>query len=206
MAATKLFQFTDNLLDRQIEELVRNSWGSNGVYWKDDILPLANVTPVGPSLTPVLSTDGEGWLFHDAQDEGAVIVVQISHGWEIGASIKPHIHWQKTTDAAGDVEWELYYDMAENGGDFSGAYTPLATAWGPIADTVDNGTANRLLITPLGEIDMSAVTTPSAMIKFRISRIAGSGANDTYGGDVKALSFDYHYRVNAPGGRDEYTK
>ena len=132
--------------------------------------------------------------------------MQINHDCQQGANvvIKPHIHWRKTTAAAGNVDWRLEYKYAPVGGDF-GAYVQLGTDKNtPIPATVDNNTATRHLITSFG--DLTLTVGLSTMVYFKLTRVASDTVNDTYNGNALAMSFDYHYPVDSPGSAQEYVK
>lgn len=175
-------------------------------FYNDHRILLTGINPVGPATAPTQDPNGEGWLFAAAADNVAVLVTQMPHDWKEGTIITPHIHWQKTSDAAGDVQWKLEYDISSPGGDFSGSYTEVDTVNAPVAGTVDNDTAVRHLITSFGDLDLTGETL-SAIIKFKISRLGSSGgASDDYAANALALSFDFHYQLDRPGSRQEFTK
>lgn len=175
-------------------------------YTLDEQVALAGINPVGPATAPTEDPAGEGWLFSGVTtDNVAVIGRQINHNSEQGTvTIVPHIHWRKTTAAAGNVVWRLEYKLAAVGGDF-GDYVQVGTDQKtPIAATVDNSTATRHLITSFG--NLSIPVGLSTKIFFKLTRVASDTINDTYNADALAMSFDYHFRVDSPGSSEEYRK
>lgn len=176
-------------------------------YWKDEQISLNGVNPTGPAAAPTADPAGEGWLFAGTStDNAGVMGRQINHDCVQGEHvvIMPHVHWRKTTDAAGDVVWRLEYKYAKPGGDF-GAYIQLGSDQKtPVTALVDNNTAARHLITAFGQLSLSVHL--STKIYFRLTRVASDTVNDTYAADALAMSFDYHYPADSPGSLSEYQK
>ena len=171
--------------------------------WNDVVTSFVGFNPPGGALdAPDVSADDGTLLFDDTDVEVAALFVQMPHSWEVGTVIRPHVHWKKTTDAAGDVAWKLEYKVANAGGDFAATYTDLGTFTDTAEGTVDNDTAARHLITGFGEIDMTGYTESCVLI-FKLSRV-GTDAGDTYAADAAALSFDVHYLVDSLGSTAEY--
>lgn len=185
-------------------------WAASGVlyvepFWKDEQIALTGINPVGPATAPTADPDGEGWLFAGAStDNVAVLGRQINHDCVQGVvTIGPHVHWRKTTAQAGNVTWRLEVKSAPVGGDF-GAYVQLAEVSLPIAATVDNNTVARHLITSFGDYELTVGL--STKVYFKLTRVASNIGTDTYPGNALAMSFDYHYPVDAPGSVSEYSK
>jgi hypothetical protein len=175
-------------------------------YFKDQIISLVGINPVGPAAAPVVDPNGEGWLFAGAStDNVAVLGIQINHDSIQGATtIHPHVHWRKTTAAAGNVTWRLEVKSAAVGGDF-GAYAQVGTDVStPIVVTVDNNTTTRHLITAFDAVPLTVGL--STMLVFKLTRVASNTVTDTYAGDALAMSFDFHYEVDSPGSAAEYSK
>jgi hypothetical protein len=168
-------------------------------YWNDVQGVLAGVNPVGPAAPPQGDTAGEGWLYDGNSTELAVITVQTPHDMLPGSDIYPHVHWRKTTDAAGDVLWHCDARAATPGGDF-GAYAEVGESSTPVAGTVDNDTAARHLVTSFGVLSMTGASV-STIVHFKLSRLGGT---DSYGADALALSFDCHYQIAAPGTANQF--
>lgn len=177
-----------------------------GPYYKDQIISLVGINPAGPATAPTLDPNGEGFLFGGGTtDNVAVLGVQINHDCLQGAvTIYPHVHWRKTTAAAGNVTWRLEAKSAAVGGDF-GAFAQVGTDVStPIGATIDNNTAERHLITSFGSLSLTVGL--STMLVFRLTRVASNTGTDTYNADVLAMSFDFHYPVDTPGSVSQYSK
>lgn len=175
-------------------------------YWRDEMIDLSGVNPVGPATAPTADPDGEGFLFDGGTtDSVAVLGRQINHDCAQGLEVPivPHLHWRKTTNASGAVLWKLDYKLAAPGGDFAD-YTEWGTASAPIDATVDNNTAARHLISSFG-MKLIPVSL-STKIYFKLTRQASVTSTDTYAADALAMSFDYHYPADSPGSYEEYRK
>ena len=175
--------------------------------WEDLRFPAQAINPAGQASPPGVETTGvaSGLLLFDAAGVEIVAgLAQMPHGWDEGTAISPHVHWQKTTSATGNVLWKLDYEVVANGAvaamDYGDSLSSATVAEG----TPDSNTANQCLITGLGTIDMTGQKA-SALIFWRLSRV-GSDGSDTYGADARLLELDFHYRVNSFGSQDLFTK
>ncbi len=169
-------------------------------FWDDLRFPAAAINPVGLGGAAGLSTTGNflaTLLFDASAIEICAGVAQMPHNWKKGTAIHPHIHWTPTTTNVGDVLWQLDYQIAAINGTFSDSYTTLQVT------NSTGGVNNKHFLCEFASINMSAFTGVSAMIMWKISRIANDGA-DTYTGDARLLEFDFHYEIDKPGSFTEY--
>lgn len=173
--------------------------------WDDLRFPANGLRTPGSYNAPDVEPATGLYLFNGgATSEAVAGVAQMPHAWREGTVIKPHVHWTKTTTSStGDVYWQLEYQIANPGGTFAGSYTTIGAST-VASGTPDSDTAWEHLITPLGEIDMSAYTL-SCCIVWVLSRIPTNGA-DTYGQDARFLEFDIHYKQDAVGSYKEFHK
>jgi hypothetical protein len=116
----------------------------------------------------------------------------------MGSEISPHVHWCKTTSAAGTVKWTLEYRWADLGEVFS-AWSSADTATLVISD---GDTAEQHALSEFSKI-IPPANVVSSMMLVKISRVGG---DDTYGADAKLLEFDIHYQIDARGSDTEYVK
>ena len=200
----------DNLIPRELFahlSALSTAKRYNYPYWRDEMIALSGINPVGPETAPTADPNGEGFLFAGVStDNVAVLGMQINHDCAQGLAVPivPHLHWRKTTAAAGNVGWKLEYKYAAPGGDF-GEWAQLgAVQYTPVSATVDNDTATRHLITSFGDLLMPV--SLSTKIYFKLTRVASDTVGDTYGADALAMSFDYHYPADSPGSYEEYEK
>ena len=170
--------------------------GIYGTSWEDLRFPATALNPPGQASDPDLETTTGFYLFAAAGTELLYIAAQMPHAWKEGTTIQPHVHWSKTTSAAGDVVWQLEYEIVPIAGTFAGSYTAISSST-PISPTPDNDTAGEHLITKLGDVSMTNQTL-SCMIAMKLSRLGGDAA-DTYGADARLFEFDIHYQVDTFG-------
>lgn len=166
----------------------------------DDLrFPATSFNPPGLASDPGLDTTDGTFLFSPTATELLFATVQFPHE-TVFTVCHPHIHWAKTTSAAGDVVWYYRYKTARIGqviSSYSG-YTSATTA------VYDDDTALRHLITPLPEIDLEAlgfVRSDTLIIEF--GRIGGD-VLDTYAANAKFLEFDIHTQSTGVGSDTEY--
>lgn len=168
---------------------------SDPLVWDDLRFPAQGINPAGSSAPPSVDTATfpGTLLFSSTQDNLVAGVAQMPHEWAIGDSIHPHVHWAKTTSAAGGVVWEFRYVIANIGETF-GAYS----AWEPCAYQVpDSDLANKQALATFSFLDMTGFKE-SAMVLWQIRRNTAAAA-DTYAGPARLLEFDIHYRKSRLG-------
>jgi hypothetical protein len=169
-----------------------------GDHWDDLRFPVSAVNPPGAASDPdVDATDGT-LLFDASATELVFVQVQMPHKWKHGSFISPHVHWCKTTSAAGTVSWQLEYRWAEIGA--------VLSAWSSADEATlqvsDGDTAEQHALSEFSEIIPPANRT-SSMFLMKVSRV---GSSDTYGADAKLLEFDIHYKIDSRGSDTEYVK
>ena len=172
----------------------------------DDLrFPASAFNPPGLASDPDFDTTNGGFLFAAAGTELVFVSAQLPHGWYEGSILTPHVHWQKTSSAGGNVVWEFAYKWAPIGEAMDAAFTTI-TADAPVPTTPDNDTADEHLITSFGDDILDpAGKQISDMIMMKLSRL-GDHEDDTYGADVRLLEFDIHYEIDAFGSAHQFTK
>lgn len=172
--------------------------------WDDLKFPATAINPPGAASDPDRESTSGMLLFDAAGTELIYALAQMPHGWKEGSTISPHVHWQKTTSAAGNVAWRLQYKHSPIGEVMDAAWTDLGMVTSPVAGTPDNDTADEHLLTSLGQISMAGYTLSHCML-FQLSRVGGD-ASDTYGADARLIEFDLHYEIDALGSEQQYIK
>lgn len=165
--------------------------------WEDLRFPAQAINPAGaPNAATFDTTTYPGTLlFVKNQDSHIAGVAQMPHSWQRGSEIHPHIHWSKTTAAAGTVKWQFRYVVVDIG-EVAGAYS----AWGDHTVVVsDADTAELHALSAFPDIDMSSVGE-SCMIFWELRRDV---SEDTYAATVRLLEVDFHYQTNKLGTKDE---
>lgn len=170
-------------------------------YWEDLRAPATGINPPGAAADPSVDQTLGGFLFSSTATNTIVLFLQLPHGWKEGSLLKPHVHWMKTSAAAGNVVWEMAYRWAPMGEVMDANWTAL-TASSPY--TTDHNLANEHLVTLFPDVDATGKGL-SDMLIVRLSRLGGDAA-DTYGTFAKLLEFDIHYQVDSPGSRQVSVK
>ena len=173
--------------------------------WDDLRFPAQAINPAGQASAPDVDTANTGLLlFDDITTEVVAGLAQMPHAWREGSNIVPHVHWAKTTSAAGNVLWQLDYEVVANGDVAALNYPDQLQTSSVVDGTPDDDTANRMLISSFGEIDMTGHEA-SVLIFWKLSRIGGDAA-DTYGADALLAELDFHYVIDSLGSDEQFTK
>ena len=180
---------------------------SSSVYrnvWDDLRFPVQSINPPGQASDPDVEASTGILLFDSAGTELVYGVAQMPHTWVEATIVRPHIHWTKTTSAAGDVLWQLDYEWKNVGETFDGDYPNQLQVTETASGTPDTDTAWKHLISPFGPVEMADLRI-SCMMLWRLSRIGGDAA-DTYGADARLLEFDVHFQADNLGSLQEFIK
>ena len=165
--------------------------------WDDLRAPATAIPLQGQSGDPDADTDGT-LLFDDSTAEQVSIIWQMPHAWIHGSGVRLHVHWAKSTDAAGDVEWEMRYRTVANGA--------VASAWSEwaAADARSHTLASdqAVVIDAWSEIAMTGLIG-SCMLGVQIRRNPAA-TDDTYAADARLWEADIHYMVGNLGSEEEY--
>lgn len=155
----------------------------------------AKVTDDGAASTGVFAwhfDDGEYIEFH----------VQMPHGWKVGSTIYPHIHFECTSDVDPtdkfDIELEYFWvDINED----RPANTTLINQ--ECETGVDTDTMHQIVNIPSAGISGVGHTLSSILI-CRLERIAA--ASDNYADQIIIYDFDIHYEIDTVGSRQITSK
>lgn len=195
-------------LEQEVETLrVRLSTPPPPRYsWKDLLGPVTGINPLGAASDPDIDPADGALLFDDTTEEVIAAIYQVNHDWAGGVlpeglEGRLHVHWSKTSNAAGDVEWEYCYRV------FSAGDVPPAWSSWAAADTRSEAVdaTQKQIIDGFPAIDLSGQEV-SCIISVQVRRNPAAG-DDTYGADAKLWSMDIHYLCTGGDGSDlEYTK
>jgi len=180
----------------------------NGYEWDDLRFPATAINPPGQVSDPDVEATTGLLLFDAAGTELIYALAQMPHSWKEGSEISPHVHWTKTTSAAGNVAWQLRHQILPIGEVGPDEWTDDGIITSPVGGTPDNDTAWEHLISSWPDIPMVDGTSKfslSTCILFEISRVGGN-AGDTYAADARLLEFDLHYQINSLGSEVEFVK
>lgn len=166
--------------------------------WDDLRFPATAINPPGAASDPDWDVTDGGWLFDPGSTEVLYLVAQLPHTWIEGSTLKPHVHWEKSTSAAGNVLWQLRYEWSSIGQ----VRSTLTTLNASTPEISDQDTADLHAITPLGDIDGTGRGI-SDMLMMRLERVGGNPA-DTYDADVRLLEFDIHFQIGRIGTEEQF--
>ncbi len=169
------------------------------VQWDDLRFPATAINPPGQVNDPDWDNTKGGWLFAASSTEQLWLIAQLPHAWKEGSILKPHVHWEKSTSAAGNVFWELTYswssiNTARTGETIIDQDTPVVAS-----DILD---VQQLSAFP--DIDATGKKI-SDMLVMKLARVGGNAA-DTYGADARLLEFDIHVQIDSRGSIGEFDK
>lgn len=167
--------------------------------WDDLRFPVTGVSIGGFASPPDVQTDTGLLLFDAAAIETIGVLAQLPHAWKEGSDIKPHVHWAKTSDAAGDVVWSLRYKWF-NIGEVQPAWSSVLTA----TDVAAADATQKQMISTFPLIS-GAGKTISSLFLCQIGRLATDGGDD-YAADALLYEFDIHYQSDSGGSIAEFTK
>lgn len=180
----------------QLLEGLLEGWLEYFSMFDDMDAPASAVAPI-PAFAPDRDDDGTLLFDHNTTQQGAV-VRQIPHSWKEGTIIYPHVHWSKTTDAAGDVAWEYRYRIIN-----VNQIVPSWSSWIPVATrSFAVASEQRLIIDEFPPLTMTTVTL-SAMLSIQIQR---NTANDDYGDDARFWEWDAHIEKNKHGSEQPFVE
>jgi len=165
--------------------------------WDDLRTPATAIPLQGQTGDPDVDTDGT-LLFDDSDAEQVALIFQMPHAWVHGSGVRLHVHWSKSTDAAGDVVWEEKHRIIKNGS-VPGAWTDWAAATSR-SQTIASDQA--VLIDGFTEIQMTDCIG-SDMLHVLIRRNPDA-ATDNYAADARLFDADMHYMVRGLGSEQEY--
>jgi hypothetical protein len=116
------------------------------------------------------------------------------HAWKVGTPVSLHLHWAKTTSAAGTVKWQSKYEWT-NIGDTRAGFSSYVDGTEGIPNSNIAGKHALFEFTDLPGTGKGI----SSMINVVIQRVSSGGTPDTYGAAVKLFEVDIHYLVDGFG-------
>jgi hypothetical protein len=180
-------------------------WDLSSTYWDDLTAPATAINPPGAASDPGREST-TGLLRFDASSTELIYhLFHVGHTWNEESDLKPHVHWEKTTSAAGNVAWQLstqITSIVDGVGQTRSGWTDRSSV--STSSTQDHDTADQQLLTPLATLSMTGHTISTSILA-RLQRVGGD-ASDTYAADARLLEFDIHYQRNSLGSILEYAK
>lgn len=223
MPATKLFNFDDGKLDRQIEELCRainqlKSFGTKASYseFEDDgtIHLIGDATgwdDSGASIgvwalgaTGLTADTLVGNIKQVRFDQGNITnipAIQLSHRMKVGSVIKPHLHIINKA-AVGATAYNVDFTF-----EYGWVNINAAMASTTVTETKTVSFQNAAALTHkmciFSDITPSAVQGGiSSLFMCTLTRVA-SGVQPLTGNNIFAAGFDLHFEIDTPAGSRE---
>jgi len=169
--------------------------------WNDYNIPGLSLRG-GAASPDLIALNGATYIYGYAFDGGSLTesvsgVVEILHGYKEGTDVLPHIHWQPSTNAAGNVKWFIeYYYVVPNG-------SATTTTTLSVVDAA-SGEAWSGEVIEFGVIDGTDFVI-GTQIHFAIYRDP-TDAQDTYTDDAILDQFGIHVQVESNGSINTFTK
>jgi hypothetical protein len=164
--------------------------------WEDLRFPAQGINPAGAADAPTVDTTLTGYpgtlLFSGSQDNIIAGIAQLPHAWKRGSAIRLHIHWSKPVGSASATTWVLYYRILGFAGEVHGNLVGPVSATATIGDPT---TANSMMITTFGEIDLTG-QKESTCLAWQIRRMGNTDADN---GTARLFEFDIHYQTDKAG-------
>lgn len=160
--------------------------------------------PTGPNVPPwdVFLGAIRTMHFRDGFADEVYSQIQFTHGYIIGGTVYPHVHFTPKTADVGTVIWELEYVWARERSHFADPQTLQVTYTIPVGG--EQWHHSIAVFDPISGVDANNVTRGlSSMFMFRLAR---RGDIDTYPADVSLLEFDIHVPIDTLGSFGEYEK
>lgn len=133
--------------------------------------------------------------FRNNQSDELHMVYQMNHAWKPGSTVRPHIHVIPLAAATGVIRFVGQYAWA-----LSGVEAPANVGWTPF--TVDHAVlaseVNKLDIISLAEVVPPAAAQESDCLLVYLKRDGGA-PEDTYAGNLAAVSLDCHFQMEKDG-------
>ena len=181
-------------------------WNTNGtlvdfVGW-DDMKAPATSLKVGSTAPSADATNGWLTFAHNA-DAFVFHQFQLPHAWKEGSFLSPHVHWMKTTSAAGEVEWQFSYKWATIGQVVDTNFTDLTVLTPAVSD---GDTAYQHALSAFADIDASGRKI-SDMLIVKLTRLGSSySGSNHYTAPAALLEMDIHYQIDSFGSIQEFQK
>ena len=168
--------------------------------WDDLRFPSQGINPPGAAADPTRSATTGLLGFSGSVDNIICGVAQMPHSWKRGSSVRPHLHLRFPTSQSGNSRWKFEYDIAD-------VQTPFINNYGTYSDggtiTIANPqNISQEVLSSFNSISMTNLKE-SAVIIWRISRLANSDSLDTDTSTIVLLEFDIHFETEKIGTKTE---
>jgi hypothetical protein len=160
--------------------------------WDDLRLTSNAINPVGPIAAPDVSTTTGSLLFSGTADNACVILFELPETLKPGYdSLYLHLHWSKTTAAAGSVRWTMTYHIHD-----VDSLADDETAEVRLMEATAISSTQKHMVSSIG---IPNTVRASSIIHITLYRRAIE-AGDDYEADVDLMLVDLRYPLDRPGG------
>lgn len=169
--------------------------------WDDLRAPATAINPTGTAVAATVNVDDGTFAFANGANQTVVASFQLPHAWKEGSSIDIHVHWAKTTSAAGTVKWQMKYEWTNIGATRAG-FSSFVDGSEYVSNS-DTAGKHAIFSFPLVAGTGKTVSSQLIIVLQRLS--SGAGA-DTYGAPATLMELDVHYQMDTVGSKQEYIK
>lgn len=176
--------------------------GFNALSLWDDIPIIPSVFRAGVSAPDLIDFIGSATKIYGFNGGSTAEYLdgcfELLHGYAESTDLRPHIHWCPTTSAAGNIKWQMRYEIKNTNETFTGTNT--------ITVAIDNTeeTAWKSLVVEFDVIPGSELSIGAQCI-FTLFRDP-TDEEDTYPDDAGLITFGIHYQINSDGSRSVMAK
>lgn len=169
------------------------------IVWDDFSFPATALKINAVTSKPDFNQTNIEYLFDDSTKETLIGLQITRHEFKNGnITWNPHVHWIQ--ESSGTVKWELQYSI-HCLGEVEPSFTTITTT-----STIVSYTTGAIhQISPFPDIELTDFDTTACVVKIKISRL-GADVEDTYIGDVRFFSFDFHVPIDQLGSRQIFVK
>lgn len=173
-----------------MSSIIINNINSFFQRWDDLRFPSQGINPPGAASDPTRSQTTGLLEFSGTADNVICGVAQMPHSWQPGSAIRPHLHLRFPTSQSANSRWKLEYDVTNGSSDFANNYGVYTDGGTITVANPQNVKTDKLF--PFNPITMTGLRE-SAILVWRISRLASSDSADTDTSAIVLLEFDIHY-------------
>lgn len=173
--------------------------------WEDLRFPANGINPTGAADSPIRNTTTGMLEFSGTIDNVIAGTAQLPHAWVPGSTIRPHLHLWFTTSAPSNTRWKLEINRADDQTGFEvgyGSYTDGGLPNGGIITVANPQNTQKEVLAGWGDLPMTGYRE-SAVIMWKITRLAASDAADNHTSLVALLDVDFHYQIGKLGTDNE---
>lgn len=185
-------------VEREFEAVERGiEDAAYGLRWDDLRFPASAINPAGSTAPASVDTDDGSLSFAGNSDQICAGIAQMPHAWKQESPIHPHLHLLFKTSASANTRWKLEYRIANVGDNFPAGWS---------SDTITVANQQNTLkhhLASFAEIAMTGYRW-SAIILWRVTRLASSDGADNDTNAANLLEFDIHYQSDGRGSVPEY--